>query len=59
MAKKSSDENTSDKLLWLAGGAIITAGVMYYVNRHLKEREELNELRFAERQQRLKEGGGE
>ncbi len=54
MAKKSKDDDTGNKLLWLAGGAAVTAFAMYYVNRNLNEREELNRLRYAEKHQ-LKE----
>jgi hypothetical protein len=32
---------------------------MYYVNRHLNEREELSRLRYAEGRKRLESGGGE
>lgn len=51
--KKKSDDETSNKLLWIAGGAAVTAFAMYYVNQHLNEREELRRLQYAERQQRL------
>lgn len=57
MAKDKDD--TSNKLLWIAGGAAVTAFAMYYVNKHLNEREELRRLQYAERQQKLKEGGEE
>ena len=58
MAKSKKDDETSNKLLWIAGGAAVTAFAMYYVNKHLNEREELQRLKYAERMQ-LKEGGGE
>jgi len=51
MAKKDEDNN---KILWIAGTACITAFAMYYVNRYLNEREELQRLKYAERQERLK-----
>lgn len=57
MAKSKKDDNdTTNKLLWIAGGAAVTAFAMYYVNKNLREREELNRLRYAEEQQRLKSG---
>lgn len=55
MATKSKDDDTGNKLLWLAGGALVTAGVMYMVNKNLNEREELNRLRFADGQRSLKD----
>ena len=58
MATKKSDDETSKKLLWIAGGAAVTAFAMYYVNKHLNEREELNKLRYAERNSRQVTGGG-
>jgi len=58
MATKSKEDDTGNKLLWLAGGALVTAGVMYMVKRNLEERDELNRLRFAEGQRSLK-GSGE
>lgn len=48
MATKKTDDDSSKKLLWIAGGAAVTAFAMYYVNKHLNEREELNRLRLAE-----------
>jgi len=57
MAKKSKDEDTTNKVLWVAGTAAVTAFAMFYVNRHLNEREELNRLRFAESQKGISEGG--
>ena len=52
MAKK--DDEASNKVLWIAGGAAVTAFAMYYVNKHLNERDDLKRLRYAESQQ-LKE----
>jgi hypothetical protein len=48
--KKSTDDNTSNKVLWIGGAAAVTAFAMFYVNRHLNEKEELNRLRYTERQ---------
>lgn len=57
MAKSKDGDEFSNKLLWIAGGALVSAGVMYYVNRHLREREELQRLKYAESQKRLNDGG--
>jgi len=56
MAKSSSKENTSNKLLWIAGGAAVTAFAVYAVNKYLKDREELMMMRMLEKQ---RESGGE
>ena len=58
MAKKKNDDDTTNKIMWVAGTAAVTAFAMYYVNRHLNEREELNRLRYAEERKRLDSGGG-
>jgi hypothetical protein len=56
--KKKSEDGTTNKVMWVAGTAAVTAFAMYYVNRHLNEREELNRLRYAEERKRLESGGG-
>lgn len=53
MAKKKKDDDTSNKVMWVAGTAAVTAFAMFYVNRHLNEREELNRLRYAEDRRKL------
>lgn len=58
MAKSKDGDDVSNKLLWIAGGALVSAGVMYYVNKHLREREELQRLKYAESQKQL-DGGGD
>jgi hypothetical protein len=58
MAKKKNDDDTTNKIMWVAGTAAVTAFAMYYVNRHLNEREELNRLRYAEDRKRLESSGG-
>jgi len=56
MAKSSkNNEDFSSKLLWIAGGAALSAAAYYFVNKHLKEKEELQRLQYAE-QRRLREG---
>ena len=52
MAKKKDDSSTSNQIMWIAGAAAVTAFAMYYVNRQLNEREELQKLRY---QAQLKE----
>jgi hypothetical protein len=49
MAKKKKEDGASNKVLWIAGAAATTAFAMFYVNRHLNEREELNRLRYSDR----------
>ncbi|MHC4433924.1 MAG: hypothetical protein ACYTBS_18950 [Planctomycetota bacterium] len=58
MAKKKNDDDTTNKIMWVAGTAAVTAFAMYYVNRHLNEREELSRLRYAEGRKRLESSGG-
>ena len=50
MATKKKDDDTSNKVLWIAGAASVTAFAMFYVNRHLNEKEELNRLRYGKQQ---------
>jgi hypothetical protein len=52
MAK--SKDGSQNKLLVIAGTAAVTAFAMYYVNRHLNEKEDLRRLKYAEEQQKLK-----
>lgn len=59
MAKKSKDEDTSNKVLWIAGAAAVSAFAMYYVNRHLNEREELNRLRYAQEKKSISDSSGD
>jgi len=56
MAKKDDDKGVN-KLAYIAGTAAVTAFAVYFVNRHLKERDELKMLKFAEEQKRLSGGG--
>lgn len=49
MAKrKKDDDDTGNKMLWVLGTAGVTAFAMFYVNRHLNEKEELNKLRYRQ-----------
>ena len=43
---KDEDDN---KILWVVGTAAITALVVYQVNKYMKERESLSELRAMEK----------
>lgn len=60
MAKKKKDDDTTNKLLWYAGAAGVGAFSMYWVNKYLKDREDIQMMRLAERQAKMKslEGGG-
>ncbi len=51
MAKKKKDDDSSNKVLWIAGAAATTAFAMFYVNKHLNEKEELNRLRYEGRRE--------
>ena len=51
--KKIGDDDGSSKFMYIAGAAAVTAFAMFYVNKHLNEREELNRLRYAEGQRKL------
>lgn len=63
MAKtKKKNNETRDKLLWAAGAALVGGGVMYFFNKYMKDREELTEIRAAQRLKEMKEaeaGAGE
>lgn len=54
MAKKKDDDSTTNKVLWYAGAAAVGAFSMYWVNKYLKDREDLNMMRLAERQAKMK-----
>ena len=53
---KSNNDDTSNRLLWIAGGAAVSAFAMFYVNRYLNEREELKRLHYDESRRTLAEG---
>jgi hypothetical protein len=58
--KKKKNSETKDKLLWAAGAALVGGGVMYFFNKYMKDREELTEIRAAQRLREMKaatEGG--
>jgi len=44
---KSKDE-TSNRIMWVFGGAAATALTMFFVNKHLNEREELRRLQMVQ-----------
>lgn len=46
MKKGSDDDN---RLLWIAGTAAVTALVVYQVNKYMKEREQLADMRAMEK----------
>lgn len=45
---KSETSDVTNKLLWIAGGAVLSAVAIFYVNRALTEREELKRFQLAE-----------
>lgn len=60
MAKKSKEDSTN-KVLWLAGGAAVTGLVVYLVQKNLKDQDELRQLRYEADQRKLaasSSGGG-
>ena len=62
MAKKKSKDETKDKLLWAAGAALVGGGVMYFFNKYMKDKEELTEIRAAQRMREMQaaeSSGGE
>lgn len=59
MATKS-DESGREKLLWLLGGAAATAFVVFQMNKYLREKDELAELKaFEKLQMQLPEAAAE
>jgi len=60
MAKKSKEDSTN-KVLWLAGGAAVTGLVVYLVQKNLKDQDELRQLRYEADQRKLaaSSGGGD
>lgn len=47
MATSSGDKEKTNKFLWIAGTAAVTAFTMFYVNKHLNEKDELMKLRYS------------
>ena len=58
MAKKK-EESTTNKLLWYAGAAGVGAFSMYWVNKYLKDRDDIQLMRLADRQAKMKAVEGE
>ena len=56
MAKKKKDSDTGNKVLWAFGAAAVGAFTMYSVNKYMKDREELQLMKLAERQVKAAEG---
>jgi len=46
--KKKNGESTQNKLVWIAGTAVVTALVYYSVNKYLDDRKKLDQLKLAE-----------
>ena len=59
MASTTDKEETRTKILWLVGGAAATAVVYWYVQKSLKDREQLQLIHLEEklaREKKLTEG---
>jgi hypothetical protein len=54
VSKKKSEDSTANKILWYGGAAAVGAFTMYYVNKMLKDREDLQMMRLGERQAKLR-----
>jgi hypothetical protein len=50
-------EDTKSKLMWIAIGAGVTAGTIYFVNKALQEREEMKMHKFERELERRKLSG--
>lgn len=58
--KKNGESDVGNKLLWIAGGAVVTGTVIFFVQKNLKDQEELRELRYQlNRQKQISGGGGD
>ena len=47
----SNDDSGRDKLMWIAGTAAVTAFVVFQMNKYLRDKEDLAELKAFERMQ--------
>ena len=47
----TKDESGRDKLLWIGGTAVLTAVVIYQVNKYMQEKDQLSELKAFEKLQ--------
>jgi len=57
---KNNKEDSTNKVLWLAGGAAVTGLVVYLVQKNLKDQEELRQLRYeSDRRKELASQGNE
>ena len=51
MATSKKDDTGREKLLWIAGTAAVTAFVVFQVNKYLREKDQLAELKAFEKLQ--------
>jgi len=57
---KNNKEDSTNRVLWLAGGAAVTGLVVYLVQKNLKDQEELRQLRYeSDRRKELASQGNE
>ncbi len=49
---KSSDKDKANTMLWIAGTAAVTAGVYFMVQRYIKERDELMQMKVMKQLQK-------
>lgn len=55
----AENSDTKSKIMWIAIGAGVTAGTIYFVNKALTEREEMKMLKLERELERRKLKGGE
>ena len=49
MAKKKDSDSGRDRFTWYVGAALVGGSAMYFFNKYMKDKEELTEIRAAER----------
>ena len=49
---KSGDKDKANTMLWIAGTAAVTAGVYFMVQRYMKERDELMQMKVMKQLQK-------
>lgn len=45
----ASDSNTREKLMWMVGTAAVTTFVIFQMNKYLKEKDQLADMRAMEK----------
>lgn len=59
MAKKKKEETGRDRFAWYVGAALVGGSVMYFFNKYMRDREELTEIRAAQKLKQLEKAAGE